>query len=65
MPPLKLANDALAVAVDVRANLHNWRAPVSGVSIGFGVMRGISTSRQARPLMPNATRTFSATGDCG
>jgi hypothetical protein len=35
------------------------------VSIGLGVKRGISTERQDNPLIPKATRAFSATGDCG
>ena len=34
-----------------------------GAGLGFGMMGGISTERQARPMKPSIMRAFSAKGD--
>ena len=39
--------------------------PVNDIRSGLGGKRGICTERHANRLIPNTTRTFSDTGDCG
>jgi hypothetical protein len=68
IPALKFANNALTVAIDVRANLHHRGAPITTGQRGqvwLWGRRRISTLRHASPLIPSATRIFSATGDWG
>ncbi|MFK5977847.1 MAG: hypothetical protein QM488_03045 [Rhizobiaceae bacterium] len=68
MSALQFTDDTLGVAVNIDPDLHDRCSsvtPVNFVSMGFGASRGISTERHDNPLIPNAIRVFSATGDWG